>query len=161
MTNSAAMTMHDITNRLQELGVDVPGPAGVKGNYVPVARFNNMLHISGQIAKHPDGTLFTGRLGENLDIEAGQKAAQSCAVQIIGAALGAMGDDDAVVRIIKLNGFVNSTPDFDQQPAIINGASDFMAEVFGEIGAHARAAVGMAALPFNVAVEIDALIGLK
>jgi enamine deaminase RidA (YjgF/YER057c/UK114 family) len=148
--------------RLDELGITLPGPSAAAGNYVPAALTGNLLMISGQIARNEDGTPLLGRLGETLTVEDGQAAARSCGIQIIAAAKNALGDLSRVERIVKLNGFVSAALDFEQHPAVINGASDLMVEVFGtEIGSHARAAVGMGSLPLGVAVEIDAIIAVK
>ena len=154
--------LQHVEAKLAELGLSLPDAGAVAGNYVAVARFDNALYVSGQISKNADGSLITGKLGSDLDVDAGQKAAQSSALQIIAQALAALGESESIARIIKLNGFVNAAPDFEKHPAVINGASDLIVAVFGEaVGNHARAAVGMGSLPFNVAVEIDAVIGIE
>ncbi|MEO0637409.1 MAG: RidA family protein [Pseudomonadota bacterium] len=148
--------------RLAELGIELPGPSAAAGNYVAAVEANGMLYISGQIARQDDGSPMVGRLGDGLGVEEGQAAARSCAIQIIAATKNALGDLSRVERVVKLQGFVSATPEFTQHPAVINGASDLMVEVFGsEIGSHARAAVGMGSLPLGVPVEIDAVIAVK
>ncbi|MEO0498006.1 MAG: RidA family protein [Pseudomonadota bacterium] len=149
-------------NRLAELGISLPGPSAAAGNYVPAVEAGGMLYISGQIARNPDGSPLVGRLGDDIDVAAGQTAARSCAIQIIAAANNTLGGLARVDRIVKLQGFVSATAEFTEHPAVINGASDLMVEVFGaDVGSHARAAVGMGSLPLGVAVEIDAVIALK
>lgn len=153
---------NEFANRLSDLGIDLPGPSASAGNYVPAVEAGGMLYISGQIARHADGSPLVGRLGDSVDVAAGQAAARSCAIQIIAAANNALGGLDRIERIVKLQGFVSATADFTDHPAVINGASDLMVEVFGtDIGSHARAAVGMGSLPLGVAVEIDAVIAVK
>lgn len=146
-----------IDARLRELGITLPEAAAPVANYVPYVRSGNLVHVSGQIARDPDGPLI-GRLGDSIGVEAGARAARGCALALIAQVRAACdGDLDRVRRVVKLNGFVNSAPDFGDQPQVINGASDIMVEVFGDAGRHARSAVGVAALPLGVAVEIDAI----
>ncbi|MEM1366215.1 MAG: RidA family protein [Pseudomonadota bacterium] len=153
---------NEIETRLADLGITLPGPSASAGNYVPAVEAGGMLYVSGQIARNDDGSPMVGRLGDDVDLETGQAAARSCAIQIIAAANNALGGLDRVERIVKLQGFVSATHDFTQHPAVINGASDLMVEVFGaEKGSHARAAVGMGSLPLGVPVEIDAVIAVK
>ena len=153
---------NEIETKLAELGIELPGPSAAAGNYVPAVEAGGMLYISGQIARNADGSPMIGRLGDAMDVAAGQAAARSCAIQIIAAANNALGGLSRIERIVKLQGFVSATADFTDQPAVINGASDLMVEVFGsEMGSHARAAVGMGSLPLGVPVEIDAVIALK
>jgi len=143
---------------LETLGVILPSPAAPAANYVPFVISGNLLTISGQVTVGPNGLEFQGKLGADFDVEAGQKAARLCAINILAQAKAALGDLDRITQMVKINGFVNSLPDFVEQPAVINGASDFLVEALGERGRHARAAVGMASLPMGVAVEIDAII---
>ena len=120
-----------------------------------------MVFISGQISNGPDG-LILGKLGANMDVEAGAAAAKTCALHLIAQLKAACGGDlDRVVQVVKLGGFVNSTADFTDQPKVINGASDFMVEIFGDAGHHARAAVSAASLPLGVAVEIEGTFQIK
>jgi len=117
--------------------------------------------VSGQISNGPDGFI-TGKLGENMDVAAGAAAARTCAISLLAQVKAACGGDlDRLVRVVKLTGFVNSTPDFTGQPQVINGASDFLGEALGDAGKHARAAVSAASLPFGVAVEIDGVFQIR
>lgn len=146
-----------IDARLRELGITLPQTSAPVANYVAFVRTGNLVHVSGQIARDANGPL-VGRLGENMDTDAGAAAARGCALALIAQAGAACdGDLDRVRRVVKLNGFVNSAPGFTEQPKVINGASDLMVEIFGDAGRHARSAVGVAALPLGVAVEIDAV----
>ncbi|WP_353473809.1 RidA family protein [Salipiger sp. H15] len=152
--------MTDITARLEELGLTLPDAPAPAANYVPFVKSGTMLYVSGQISMGEDG-LITGKLGDTLDVEAGAKAAQRCALALIAQAKAACdGDLSKLKRVVKLVGFVNSTPEFTEQPKVINGASDLMVAVFGDAGKHARSAVSAAALPLGVAVEIEAIFEL-
>ncbi len=147
-----------IEARLQELGIVLPEAAAPVASYVPVVVQGGFAHVSGQLP-FIDGELVTGRLGEDISVEAGAAAARACGLMIL-AQLKAAGVLEKVERVVKLGGFVNSTAEFTDQPKVINGASDLMLDVFGEIGKHARAAVGVPALPLGAAVEVDAIIAL-
>ena len=149
-----------IDARLATLNITLPSPAAPAANYVPYVVSGNQLFISGQLPMGPDGVEFKGTCGDTLGVADGQQAARLCAINILAQARAATGDLDKLARLVKLGGFVASTPDFTEQPAVINGASDLMAEVLGAKGQHARAAVGVAALPFGVAVEIEAIFEL-
>jgi len=150
-----------IENRLKSLGVTLPEASAPAGNYVPYVQVGDLVYISGQISNGPDG-LIIGKLGANMDVEAGAAAAKACALHLIAQLKAACGGDlDRVVQVVKLGGFVNSTEDFTDQPKVINGASDFMVEVFGDLGRHARAAVSAASLPLGVAVEIEGTFQIK
>jgi enamine deaminase RidA (YjgF/YER057c/UK114 family) len=143
--------------RLAELGVTLPEAPPPAANYVPFVVIGNMVHVSGQISQGPGG-LIKGRLGEDLGIEEGAGAARACAISLLAQVKAACGGDlDRLVRVVKLVGFVNSAPGFTDQPKVVNGASDFMVAVLGDAGRHARSAVGVAALPLGVAVEIEGL----
>lgn len=146
-----------IEDKLKEIGVTLPEAAAPAANYVPYVISGSHLYISGQVPMGPEGLQCIGKLGENTSVEDGQAAAKLCAVNLLAQAKAALGDLDKVKRLVKLVGFVNSTPNFVDQPKVINGASDFMVEAMGEKGRHARSAVGVAALPFGVAVEIEAI----
>ena len=147
-----------IDKRLGELGIELPPANAPAGNYVPFVRTGDLLFISGQIPVVDGKPAFIATLGADLDVEDGATAARTCALSILAQAREALGGDlDRVVRCVKLSGFVASTPDFTDQPKVINGASDLLVEVFGEAGRHARAAVGMSALPLGVAVEVEAV----
>jgi enamine deaminase RidA (YjgF/YER057c/UK114 family) len=144
-----------IEARLAELGITLPETSAPVANYVSFVVARGMVHVSGQVSRDASGPL-TGRLGDDLSVEEGAAAARTCALGLVAQLKAACdGDLDRMVRVVKLTGFVNSAPDFTDQPKVINGASDLMVEVFGEKGRHARSAVGVAALPLGVAVEIE------
>jgi len=142
--------------RIAQLGITLPDAPAPAANYVPYVQSGNLLFVSGQISAGPDG-LIRGRLGEDMDAAAGAAAARACGLALIAQARAALGSLDRIARVMKLTGFVNSTPDFTDQPEVVNGCSDLMVEVFGESGRHARAAVSAAALPRGVAVEVEAI----
>ena len=151
-----------IDHRLSELGVTLPKPAAPVAAYVPSVEAGGLLHISGQLPFREDGSLIVGRLGETIDIPGGIEAARRCGLMVlaqIGAALG--GDFARVERIVKLGVFVSSTPQFTDQPKVANGASELMIEVFGDIGRHARSAVGVTVLPLGAPVEVDAIVAIR
>jgi enamine deaminase RidA (YjgF/YER057c/UK114 family) len=150
-----------IDQRLAELGITLPQPAAPVAAYVPAVEIGGLLHVSGQISFAEDGGLITGRLGENVDLDGGIAAARRCGVMLLAQIKAALGSLDRVERIVKLGVFVNSTPNFTDQPKVANGASELMQQVFGEPGRHARSAVGVAALPLGVAVEVDAIVAVK
>lgn len=142
--------------RLKELGLEVPEAAAPVANYVGWVKSGSQVFVSGQVTLREGKPQFIGKLGAEIDLEAGQAAAALCAVNIIAQLKQACdGDLDRVQRIVRLGGYVNSTADFVQQPQVINGASDLMVAVFGDKGRHSRAAVSVASLPLGVAVEID------
>lgn len=148
-----------IEGRLKELGIVLPQAAAPAANYVPYVISGNLLYLSGQLPMENGKVGVTGHLGRDVDVTGGQRAAELCAINILAQAKAALGGDlGRIKRLIKLNGFVASTPDFVEQHLVINGASNLLANVLGDAGKHARAAVGMAALPFNAAVEIDAIL---
>ncbi len=147
--------------RLNEMGYTVPDAPAPAANYVPYVVVGDMVYVSGQIAKGDDG-LIVGKLGDDMDVAGGQDAAKVCALNLIAQLKAACGGDlDRLKRVVKLGGFVNSTLDFTDHPAVINGASDFIGEVFGDAGAHARAAVGCSSLPFGVAVEVEGIFQIS
>ena len=150
-----------IDQRLAELGITLPEPAAPVAAYVPAVEVNGLLHISGQISFADDGSLIKGRVGEDVDLDGGIAAARRCGVMLLAQIKAAVGSLDRVERIVKLGVFVNSAPDFTDQPKVANGASELMQDVFGEPGRHARSAVGVAALPLGVAVEVDAIVAVK
>jgi enamine deaminase RidA (YjgF/YER057c/UK114 family) len=150
-----------IETRLAELGLVLPNPPLPAANYVPYVVAGDLVFISGQIAQDAGGPI-RGRLGDDMDVAAGAAAARACGVAILAQLKAACGGDlSRVVRAVKLGGFVNSTPDFTDQPKVINGASDLMVAVLGDAGRHARAAVSAPALPLGVAVEIDAVFQIR
>ncbi|MFT4793591.1 MAG: enamine deaminase RidA (YjgF/YER057c/UK114 family) [Paracoccaceae bacterium] len=155
------MTGH-VAAKLSRLGITLPAAPAPAANYVPFVVHGGLVHVSGQVSQGPDG-LILGRMGDGMSLEDGKAAARACALSLLAQLSAACnGDLDRVVKVVRLGGFVNSTPDFTQQPEVINGASDLMVEVFGpQIGAHARAAVGCAALPRGVVVEVDGIFALR
>ncbi|MDR3494289.1 MAG: RidA family protein [Ancalomicrobiaceae bacterium] len=148
--------MSAIETRLAELGITLPTPAKPVANYVPSVQSGNILYVSGQVSRSAEVS-FDGKLGDTMDVETGAKAARLSAINLIAQLKAAVGDLDRVARVVKLTGFVNSTLGFGDQPKVINGASDLMVEVFGDKGRHARSAVGVASLPFGVAVEVEGI----
>lgn len=153
--------MSGFEQRLAELGITLPDAPAPAANYVPYVQVGDLVHVSGQISM-ADGEFITGKLGADLDAEAGAAAAKTCAIGLLAQVKAACnGDLDRLVRVVKLVGFVNSTADFGDQPKVINGASDFMVEALGEAGRHARSAVSAASLPFGVAVEIEGIFQIK
>jgi enamine deaminase RidA (YjgF/YER057c/UK114 family) len=150
-----------INARLAELGIALPRAAAPAANYVPFVLHGGLLHVAGQIPFDASGNLVLGRLGETIDVTAGQAAARLCGLGILAQADAALGSLDRVARVVKLGVFVASAGDFTQQPEVANGASDLMVEVFGDSGRHARSAVGVPVLPRGVAVEVDAIIAVS
>lgn len=150
-----------IAARLDALGLSLPAAPAPVANYVPFHIVGDLLFVSGQISKAPDGSIVTGRLGDGLTIEAGQSAARYCALNILAQANAALGNLDRIAQVLRLTGYVASTPDSGDQPQVVNGASDLMVAVLGDAGRHTRVAVGVAALPARCAVEIDAIIAIK
>ena len=162
--NSFAMpTMSmSVADKLQSMGVTIRDAPSPKGNYISCVRTGNLLHLCGHIPQKDDGTLCIGRLGEDMTVEEGYESAKWCAINIVNTLHKELdGDWDRVVRVVKVVGFVNSANDFQQQPAVINGASDFFGEVFGPKGIHARSAVGSNTLPLGIATEVEAIIEIK
>ncbi len=144
-------------SRLASLGISLPDAPAPAANYVPFVQSGNLVFVSGQISNGPEG-LIKGRLGEDMDAEAGYAAARLCGLSLIAQLQAACGGDlERLVRVVKLGGFVNSAAGFTDQPKVVNGCSDLMVEVFGDKGRHARAAVGVPALPLGVAVEIEGI----
>ena len=148
-----------IAAKLAELGITLPKAAAPVASYVPVVVHGGMAYFSGQLP-FVDGVVVTGRLGDDVSVEAGKDAARACGLMIV-AQLQAAGLLDQVDRVVKLGAFINCTADFTQQPEVANGASDLMEQIFGGAGQHARAAVGVPALPRGAAVEVDAVVALK
>ena len=147
-----------VADRLSELGIELPAAAAPVASYQPLVVQGNMAYVSGQLP-FIDGELVTGKLGADVGTERGQEAARACGLMIL-AQLNAAGLLERVEKVVKLGGFVASTPDFTDQPKVVNGCSDLMFDVFGEAGKHARSAVGVPVLPLNAAVEVDAIIAL-
>ncbi len=149
--------MSTTDTRLAELGIELPVPAKPIANYVACVQSGNIVYVSGQISRAGDGSTIVGKLGDTADIETGAAAARLCAINLLAQLKSHLGDLDRVVRVVKLTGFVNTTLEFADHPKVVNGASDLMVEVLGERGRHARSAVGVAGLPFGVAVEVEGI----
>ncbi len=153
--------VYDPEARLLELGITLPEPPSPVANYVNGVRTGNLIFLAGKGPKRPDGTELHGKLGADLSIEEGYEGARVTAINQLAVLKAMLGDLDRVVRVVKVLGMVNSDPDFVDQPAVINGFSDLIVEVFGERGKHARAAVGMASLPRGQAVEIEMIVEVR
>jgi enamine deaminase RidA (YjgF/YER057c/UK114 family) len=147
--------------RLAELNLTLPPPPKPVATYVTAVRHGDLLYVSGHGPLRPDGTMHTGKLGADLDLAAGQAAARQTGLAILATVRDHLGTLDRVVRLIKVLGMVNATPDYADQPKVINGFSDLMVEVFGEAGRGARSAVGMGSLPGNIAVEVEAIFQVR
>lgn len=147
-----------VEQKLATLGVILHTPASPVANYVGFVRTGNLLVVSGQVCLDADGKLIAkGKLGANVTIEQGNAAARGCAINLLAQVKAALGDLDKVARVVRLGGFVNSTPDFVDGPKVLNGASDLMVAAFGDKGRHARSTIGVAALPADAAVEVEAM----
>jgi enamine deaminase RidA (YjgF/YER057c/UK114 family) len=147
-----------IEQRLKSLGIDLPSPSTPGGNYVPAVIVHDMVYLAGQVTRRDGKVQFVGKLGRDFDVAQGQDAARLCAQNLLAQLKAACGGDlDRVIRCVRLAGFVNCTPDFSEQPQVINGASDLMVALFGEAGKHVRTAVGVNALPSGVACEVEAI----
>ena len=148
--------------RLSELGLELPPAPEPKGVYRPLVVVGNLAYTSGHLPVKPDGTIITGRIGAELDQQAGYDAARQTGLAILATLRTELGSLDRVRRVVKLLGMVNCTPDFNQQPAVINGCSELLAEVFGpDAGVGARSAVGVGSLPLGVPVEIEAIFEIQ
>jgi len=147
--------------RIQELNLDLPNAPKPVATYLSAVRLGDLLYVSGHGPYKTDGSLIIGRVGDNMDVAAGQAAARQTGLAILATLRSQLGSLDKVVRVIKVFGMVNSTPDFTEQPNVINGFSDLMVEVFGDAGKGVRSAVGMIALPKGIAVEIEAIFQVK
>ena len=150
------MAAHEAEAKIAELGLDMSTSAPL-ANYVPAVRTGNLVYLSGH-GPVVDGSLIRGKLGADLDIEAGYAAARAVMVQLLASLRAELGTLDSVSRVVKLLCMVNCTPEFGDQPAVANGASDLLVEVFGDAGRHARSAVGMQSLPIGMAVEIEMIV---
>lgn len=148
--------------RLKDLGIELPQASSPAANYVPFVRAGNLLFMAGQVCVWNGERRFVGKLGRNFSAEEGQQAARLCALNLIAQLRQALdGDLDRLVRVVRVGGFVNSMPDFVEQPQVVNGASNLFVEVFGEAGKHARTAVGTNVLPFDVSVEVEAVFEVR
>lgn len=149
--------MAEAEAKLKSLGIELPAVPAPAANYVPSVKSGSLLFISGQVSIG-GGQKFTGKLGLDVDIETGQKAARVCAINLLANMQAALGSLDKVARVVKLTGFVNATLEFSEPHKVVNGCSDLLTEVLGERGRHARSAVSVASLPLNAAVEVEAIV---
>ena len=156
--------MGTVDSKLQELGITLPTPAAPVANYVPFVRTGNLVVISGQLCLGPDGKIaeeHKGKLGAEVSPEQGQAAARLCAINVLAQLKAAVGDLDNVVRCVRLGGFINAVPSFAQLAPVMNGASDLMVAALGDKGRHARSTIGVAELPLDAAVEVEALFEVR
>ncbi len=151
----------EIEAHLKKLGLTLPDPPKPVGAYLTARQAGNLLFLSGTTCYTPDGLLFKGRLGKELTLSEGYASARQTMLNLLSVAKTALGDLDRVEGVVKLNGYVNSTPDFERQPEVINGASDLLEQVFGERGKHARTSIGVNALPGNIPVEIEMVLQVR
>lgn len=147
--------------RIQELGLELPPPPKPQGTYMPIVQDGNTIYVSGHGPLKPDGSMYTGKVGSDVDEEGGRLSARQTGLAILATLKDQLGSLDRVDRLIKVLGMVNCTPDFSTHPAVINGFSDLMVEVFGDNGRSARSAVGMGSLPGNITTEIEVILKLK
>jgi enamine deaminase RidA (YjgF/YER057c/UK114 family) len=147
--------------RLAELGIELPSAPPPAAAYVPFKRVGNLVFTSGQVAVGPDGLVATGIVGDSVDLATAVQCARQCAINVLAQLSAALGDLSAVSEIVKLTVFVASAPDFTEQHLVANGASELMAEVFGEAGRHTRSAVGAPSLPTNTPVEVEAIVAVR
>lgn len=152
---------YDVEKRVKELGIELNTPTKPVANYVDVVQSGNLLFLSGKIPVNVDGKIITGRLGAGMKTDEGYQAARLCGIAQLSTLKAQLGNLNRVVRIVKVTGFVNSTPFFTEQSKVVNGFSDLMVEVFGDRGKHARAAVGMASLPLGAACEVEMIVEIK
>jgi len=151
-----------IDDRLKQLGIELPQPSKPGANYVPTVRTGDLIFITGQLAQWNGERRFTGKLGRDFGVEEGRQAARLCALNLVAHLRAALdGDLDRVVRCVRIAGYVNCVPEFVAQSQVINGASDLFVEIFQEAGRHTRMAVGVSALPYDVAVEVEAVFEVR
>jgi enamine deaminase RidA (YjgF/YER057c/UK114 family) len=149
-----------IDGKIKSLGINLPIPPSPAGSYIPVVKSGNLLYVSGQIPMEDGKVVFTGKVSDT-NIETAQKSARICAINILAQLKKELGDLEKISKIVRISGFVNSVPEFTQQPKVINAASDLFYEIFGECGKHSRIAVGVSSLPLNSMTEIDAIVEMK
>ena len=149
-----------IEEKLCTLGITLPSPPKPAGSYIPVVRTGNLVFVSGQIPISDGKVLYSGKVTKDLSIEEAQKAARLCIINALAQLKSEFGNLDKISKIVRISGFVNSPPEFTEQPKVINGASDLLFEIFEKKGQHARIAVGVSSLPLNSAVEIDLIVEL-
>ncbi len=161
LPNSNNLPKVDAEANLKKLGINLPKPSSPIANYVNAVRTGNLIFLSGKGPLKPDGKYITGKVGKDLNIEQGYEAARLVGVNQLAALKAEIGDLNKVKRIVKVLGMVQSTPEFTDQPKVVNGFSDLMVAVFGDRGKHARSAVGMIALPSNIAVEVEMVVEVE
>ncbi len=147
--------------RAVELGLELKAPGAPVANYVPSVKTGNLIFLSGQLPTLPDGTRLTGRVGHDVSVEQGYAAARLATTGLLARLKADLGSLDKVKRVVKVNGYVHASPDFGQEPAVVNGASDLLVDVFGEAGRHARAAIGVTSLPFGAPVEVEMVVEVE
>ena len=147
--------------RLRELGLSLPEVATPIANYVPTVRTGNLLFVAGQVPRKADGSILAGKVGVDTEVDAAYEAAKACGLSALAAVKAALGDLENVVRVVRVMGLVNAAGDFTKQPAVINGFSDLMVEVFGDRGRHARVAYGVGSLPGGAVVEVESLYEVR
>jgi enamine deaminase RidA (YjgF/YER057c/UK114 family) len=151
-----------IDQRLKDLGIELPEPSKPGANYLPYVRTGDLLFMTGQLSQWNGERRFIGKLGREYRIEEGQQAARLCALNVLAHARAALGGDlDRIVRCVRVAGYVNGVPEFTGHSQVMNGASDLFVQIFGESGRHARMAVGVSALPYDVAVEVEAVLEVR
>ena len=149
-----------IDEKIKSLGINLPIPPSPAGSYIPIVKSGNLLFVSGQIPMEDGKVALTGKVSD-ANIETAQKSARICAINILAQLKKELGDLEKISKIVRISGFVNSVPEFTQQPKVINAASDLFYEIFGECGKHSRIAVGVSSLPLNSMTEIDAIVEMK
>ncbi|MDO8534878.1 MAG: RidA family protein [Xanthobacteraceae bacterium] len=150
-----------IEKRLAELGITLPSPPAPVANYVPAVRAGKLLFCSGQVSASPGGKAIKGKLGAVVSLELGQEAAKICAINLLAQAKAALGSLDKIKRCVRLGGFINALPSYGPLPQVMNGASDLMVAVLGDAGRHARTTLGVAQLPLDAAVEVEAVFEIR
>jgi enamine deaminase RidA (YjgF/YER057c/UK114 family) len=158
---SPAAIAQSVEQKLIGMGLVLTAPTKSAGNYVKAARTGNLLFLAGHISTRADGSTITGKLGKDLTIEQGYEAAKAASVSLLSTLKAELGELGRIRRIVKVTGFVNSMPDFTDQPKVVNGCSDLLVALLGDKGKHARSAVGMVALPLNAAVEIELVVEVE
>lgn len=152
--------MSGLSGRLAAAGLVLPAPQPALASYLPARRHGDLIHLSGHVSRDHDGAVVSGVVGDDVDVPAAARLAQSIALDLLASAAAALGSVDAILGVVRLTGYVRSAPGFHDQPAVVNGASDLLVELFGDAGRHARSAVGVSELPLGAAVEIEAVFAV-
>ena len=153
--------MNKYENRIEELDIDIPEPQEPVGAYIPARRAENLVFCSGQGPMKDGEAIYKGKVGSDLSVEEGYEAARVSAINCLAAIKGEIGQLDKVKKIVKVRGFVSSAPEFNDQPGVVNGASEILHEIFGDNGKHARAAIGVSELPINIPVEVEMIVSVE